>query len=68
MNHFNNSAMSNRPLNRTARNAGSLRGCRLARARLALTLGVSIMKTQLSNQQIITINAVHHAMLICYAA
>ena len=30
----------NMPLNRSARNAGSLRGCRLTRARLALTLGV----------------------------
>ncbi len=30
------------------------------------TWGVSVMESQLSNQQIITFNAVNHAMLICY--
>ncbi len=33
-----------------------------------LSLGISIMKTQLSNQQSITLNAINHAMLVCYAA
>ena len=32
------------------------------------TLGVSVMEPQLRNQQVITFNAVHHSMLICYAA
>ena len=35
---------------------------------LTQTLGVSVMKPQLCNQQVITFHAVHHAMFICYAA
>jgi hypothetical protein len=35
---------------------------------LTQTLGVSVMKPQLCNQQVITFYAVHHAMFICYAA
>lgn len=32
------------------------------------SLGVSVMKSQLSNQQVITFNSVHYAVLVCYAA
>lgn len=39
-----------------------------ASAPLSSTLGVLIMKTQLSNQQSITLNAINHTMLVCYAA
>ena len=31
-------------------------------------LGVSVMKPQLSDQQVISFNAIHHAVLIRYAA
>jgi hypothetical protein len=35
---------------------------------VAFTLGFSVMESQLSNQQVITFNSVHHAVLVCYAA
>ncbi len=38
------------------------------RSPLLLRVGVSVMKTQLSNQKTITLNAINHAVFICYAA
>ncbi len=35
---------------------------------LTSTLGTSIMEAQLSNQQCITFDAVHHAVFVSYAA
>ena len=37
-------------------------------SKATLRRGLSIMKTQLSNQQAIILDAVHYAMLVCYAA
>jgi hypothetical protein len=51
-----------------APNPALKRSCAKSGAPLTSTLGVSVMEAQLSNQQRTIFDAVHHAVLVRYAA